>query len=129
LLLLKRNKWYAVLWLLLTIVLLCLPGKSLPDTSGDWFSRMYADKWIHIFLFAILVFLWCNSIPANSTNSNLFILPWLIIVVSGVIYGIAMELIQLWVINGRGFEGWDIAADAAGCVLGYAVALGRVQKK
>lgn len=108
-------------WLLLVTILLCLPGKTLPDTGGDWFSRIYADKWIHIFLFAVLVFLFCKIIPLNNTSRKFVNMPFLLTVMAGILYGTLMELVQLWMVSGRGFESFDILADAGGCLLGAIV--------
>lgn len=125
---LKRKNLPAILWLLIVTVLLCLPGKTLPDAGGDWFNRIYADKWIHVFLFAVLVFLSCRANPHYYEPFGGIILQYVIIAVLGVLYGILMEFMQLWLVNGRGFEGYDILADAAGCIAGYWFALRRMKK-
>lgn len=119
----KIKPIHALIWLLLVTVLLCLPGKTLPDTGGDWFGRLYMDKWIHIFLFTVLVFLSCRAIPHEYEPFGAFILQYAIMAVLGVLYGILIEFVQLWLIGGRGFEGYDILADAAGCALGYYLAV------
>lgn len=112
------KKIQAFLWLLLLTVLLCLPGQTLPDTGGNWFDRIYGDKWIHIFLFAMLTLLFCRTITAPGSRQHTRRL-YAIIAVAGTGYGILMEFVQLWLISGRGFEFYDILADAAGCVVGY----------
>jgi VanZ family protein len=119
----KRKKSIAVLWLLLTTVLLSLPGRSLPETGGDWFSHFHMDKWIHVFLFAILVFLWCQTIRVNHDNSAWVVSSYIWVFLSGIAYGVLMECVQFWLISGRGFEWGDILADAAGCALGCGLLL------
>jgi VanZ family protein len=75
------------------------------------------DKLVHIFLFAVLVLLF--SLPALKRKVG-----WpswalkLLLPLVAVAYGVAVEFIQLQWVPNRGFEWMDVAADAAGAVLG-----------
>lgn len=117
-----KKQYLAIYWLLITTVLLCLPGESIPGAKNDWLARIHADKWVHVCLFAILVFLFCHSGPVPPKTKSFLVKPWLFIVAAGILYGIVMECVQLWFIAGRGFEVTDILADAAGCIAGYLLA-------
>lgn len=121
----KIKPIHALTWLLLVTVLLCLPGKALPDTGGNWFDRLYMDKWIHVFLFSVLVYLSCRAIPHSYAAFRGIILQYVIMAVVGVLYGVLIEFVQLWLISGRGFEEYDILADTAGCALGYIIGVRR----
>jgi VanZ family protein len=71
------------------------------------------DKWVHIGLFALLTFLWCRAMPQYVVKTFLFVAT------ACLLYGIAMEFVQgNWIPN-RGFEVWDIIADATGCLIGF----------
>lgn len=121
----------AILWHLLSLVLLCLPGSTLP--TGAWLTAIHADKLVHIGMFGLLCLLWCLAVGhltlTPASRNRYFIL----ILAGCVAYGTAMEFVQkYWVVN-RSFEIWDIAADAAGAVCGYIAArfivVGRGLKK
>jgi VanZ family protein len=114
--------------LLIVTVLLCLPGPSLPTPSGDWFHRYQVDKIIHITIFAVLVYMFCRPIQLKGFFTSIITKIYFLIAVICIIYGFIMELIQKWFIPGRGFEGWDIMADAVGCLIGYFIAKTIVKK-
>jgi VanZ family protein len=111
----------AIAWFLLTFYLLTLPGKKIPDF--ELFSALYIDKVAHVGMFAVLV--------------SLFVLPFakfqhynlagtaLFVGVASLLYGVAMEFVQLYFIEGRSFEIADIAADGAGSFLPFLVFLFR----
>ena len=112
----KRTSYYiiaAIIWLLTTTFLLCLPGNDLPDIS--WIEQWHVDKLIHITLFFGMVFLFANTI-ADYRNRRVWIV-W--IVIAGVVYGIAMEFVQKYFIPHRSFDVDDMIADAAGCLLAW----------
>ena len=43
--------------------------------------------------------------------------------ITGVVYGIAMEIVQKYFIPFRSFDIGDIIADAIGCVVGYLISI------
>jgi VanZ family protein len=93
--------------------LLCWPGNRLPQPTGNWFERLYMDKWIHVGLFGVLVYFFCKAFGNKGYRS------WMCIAILGCLYGILMEFVQKWLIPNRGFELLDIVADCAGAGLGY----------
>jgi len=107
----------AIFWLALTTVLLCLPGSALPDRN--WFSTIQLDKWIHIGLFGVLVFVWCGAIRRKVDNPVTIKNYFLGACSFAIAYGVAMEFVQDAFIANRSFDVWDICADAAGCVAGW----------
>ena len=106
---------FAAIWFLLVTSLLCIPGTKFPKI--DWQDKIWLDKWIHIFLFMILVILWSKAY-SHSTQSGGRKIFFKIMVV-GCFYGIAMEFVQKYFIPFRSFDFGDIIADGIGCVAGY----------
>lgn len=102
-------------WLAFTMFLFTLPGSAFPEEP--WMAGLPIDKLVHIFLFAVLVFLF--SLPALKRQVGWTV--WalkLALPLVAIAYGIAVEFIQLHWVPHRGFEWMDVAADAAGAVLG-----------
>ena len=99
----------AVSWFLFISVLFFLPGSALP--SDDWMSAISFDKWIHIGLFGILIYLWSRAINAKGKKAFLLIF-------SAIVYGYLVEVCQdQWVVN-RSFDWGDLVADFIGSVAG-----------
>jgi VanZ family protein len=104
----------AVLFFIITVILLTLPGSSFP--TSHFFDIPYFDKWVHIGLFGILCFLFSFPI-AQLTISNTKKKVWFwVILVLCITYGISLEFVQkYWVVN-RSFDLLDMVADAIGSV-------------
>ncbi len=107
----------AIAWFLLSLVLLCLPGSSIP--KYPWLVGIYADKWVHIAMFAILYYLWSYPFAKSSLTEKRKKTWFLLILASSISYGIMMEFVQKYWIPNRSFEIWDILADGLGSLLGY----------
>jgi VanZ family protein len=112
---------FAVLWLLLVTGLLCTPGTKFPKIT--WQDKIWFDKWVHIFLFMVLVILWSRAYTykknIRSDSRKIFFQ----IMMLGIFYGIAMEIVQKYFIPFRSFDLLDIIADGIGCVAGYFFAI------
>jgi VanZ family protein len=107
----------AIGWFLLSLFLLCLPGGKIP--RFPWLSVIYADKWIHIFLFLILYLLFARPLQ-KSTLGESRIKWWLnYLLIACIAYGILMEFVQKYWIPYRSFEIGDILADSMGALLGF----------
>ncbi|MCU0374775.1 MAG: VanZ family protein [Chitinophagaceae bacterium] len=98
----------AVVWFIVTTVLLVIPGNALP--KGPPIDVPFFDKWVHVLLFAILAWLWCAfaAKPADKVK----------ILVGAIVYGIAMEFVQKYLVVNRSFDLVDIIADSIGVCLG-----------
>jgi len=105
--------WPALAWFLITTILLCLPGSAFP--KEHWFDKIWLDKWIHIGLFALMVFLWCSAILHGAQKRGL---AFRRIAFYFLLYGIVMEFIQKYFIPNRSFDIRDIIADGVGCIAG-----------
>jgi VanZ family protein len=114
-----KSKAVAIGWFLLMNVLFVLPGSTLPKTG--WFTDIQLDKWVHIGLFAVLVFLFCSAF--NSVSKRIWI-----VLVAAVAYGFIVEVVQKNWVSNRSFDLYDVLADTAGSIIGLVVWL-RVNKK
>lgn len=101
---------------MLSSIAFCLPGSVLPKET--WFIIIQLDKWIHVALFLMMVFLWGMPLlqrPAfKNSQKKLFILA-----LAFFGYGILMELVQHFLVSNRSFDFGDIIADAVGCFIGF----------
>ena len=123
----KPTFLFPLLWLLISTLLLLIPGNAFP--KENWLDKIWFDKWVHIVMFAILATLWCWAMlkiySAGTRLRSLFI--W--IGLASLIYGIGMEFVQKYFINNRSFDEGDIVADAVGAALGVVFSRKRFIKK
>ncbi|HLG41340.1 MAG TPA: VanZ family protein [Chitinophagaceae bacterium] len=119
----------AIGWFIISIILLTLPGSAFP--KENWFDKIWLDKWIHIGMFAIMVWLWCMSLVSLGPNKSLQKLKQHFIATAILClgYGIAMEFIQKSFVSFRSFDAGDIVADAVGCIVGLIFSTRRYIKK
>lgn len=107
----------AVLWLVISTILLCLPGSAFPESSWTDYIPFF-DKWVHIGMFAILTFLLCMAASAWGYSSAR---TFAILALLSFAYGVLMEFVQHYWIPFRSFDVWDMVADGAGAALGFMV--------
>jgi len=50
----KPSFLFPLLWLIISTLLLTIPGSSFP--KENWLEKIWFDKWVHIGMFAIMVF-------------------------------------------------------------------------
>ncbi|OLY94658.1 hypothetical protein BUE76_04835 [Cnuella takakiae] len=110
---------FALGWLVFISFLFCLPGSAIPKIN--WLSGIHFDKWVHIGLFAVLLFLWGNALGVFTRRKPLLLL------LTAIAYGLLVEVVQDQLIVNRDFDLWDAAADTAGAMLGL-WALARIKK-
>jgi VanZ family protein len=117
-------RWLAASALLgCTTWLLVLPGSVFP--KEDWLDKVYADKWIHIFLMGALSLLWMLAIADSGTAG--LTRKLLIIAIFVTCYGLGMEFVQKYLVVNRSFDMGDVVADAAGAFLPLVIM--RLQRK
>jgi 4-amino-4-deoxy-L-arabinose transferase-like glycosyltransferase len=109
--------WLALIWSLVTQVLLSLPGSVFP--GGGLFSIPHLDKLVHIFIFGGLVFCWTLFFYFKNDPPSVSLTVSWVIVLMVFMYGIVMEFVQKNFIPQRSFDGGDIIADLAGSLIGY----------
>jgi hypothetical protein len=117
----------AILWFIISTILLTLPGSSIP--KEDWLGKIWADKWIHVAMFAIMVFLWCRLLLKKYIGNKKLKTIFFYMALLWLAYGIGMEFVQKYFIPNRSFDVGDIIADAAGCLAGFTFSTRRYIKK
>lgn len=115
-----RYKTVAIAWFIIMCILFFLPGSDLPQ--ANWLEAIYFDKWVHVGLFAILIFLWRSSFDLDLNHYN-----W-ILLFAAILYGLSVEFIQKYWVPNRSFDLFDVLADMTGSLIGLFVWL-RVYKK
>ena len=113
----KISLTIALFWLLLITTLLCTSGTKFPKIG--WQDKIWLDKWVHIVLFFALTYSWCRVFFLYRNDHDKTRKIFLIVVISCIVYGITMEIIQGLYIPFRSFELEDILADSAGAGIGY----------
>ncbi len=117
----------AILWFIISVVLLTLPGSDLPQEN--WLDKIYFDKWVHIGMFGLLVFLWCWALSKRNWRTAGLKTIFFQITVLAIAYGILMEFVQRYFITGRSFDVTDMLADAVGAFIGFFYSSWRFIKK
>jgi VanZ family protein len=112
-----KSFWPAVVWLILSSIAFCLPGSALP--SGGLFNIPQFDKVVHIVLFSVMIFLWCLPLSHRQSASQILTKLFIRVSIGFFCYGVLMEFIQHFFVPLRSFDMGDIAADAAGCLIGF----------
>lgn len=118
----------AVAWLIISTVLLTLPGTTFPEEN--WLDKIWFDKWIHVGMFSLMTVLWCwywFLLKKNVTSVKLRKF-FITIGITWLCYGVAMEFVQEYYIPNRSFDMGDIIADGTGCLLGVIFSTRRYKK-
>lgn len=118
--LLKRlcsRKYLPIAWTLITIVLLCLPGSSLPGDGIQLFEIPNFDKIVHIMLFGGIVLFWGGYYAGYRPLDRPWIKLIIILAILSTGLGIVLEYVQFYFIPQRSFDKYDIVADACGSLL------------
>lgn len=117
---------FAIIWLLIITTLLCIPGTELPKIK--WENKIFLDKWVHVFLFMVLIILWSKAYYGKKRLQANTRKIFFQIMLFGLLYGILMEVVQEYFIINRSFDLMDILADGAGCFVGYLISIKRFIK-
>lgn len=107
----------AIIWLSISTFLLTIPGSVLPQEN--WLGKIWFDKWVHIGMFAILVWLFCWAIHKKYIKNIKLTKTFIVIGLLCLGYGIGMEFVQKYFVANRSFDTGDIIADAVGCTIGF----------
>lgn len=102
----------AVVWTVLLLGVHSIPKAKLEHIpGGEYVHKEGPDKIGHAVMFMVLGVLWCRVVPRRAAA----------IVVAGIGYGAALEFYQSRLVAGRTGSATDVAADAAGLVIGIGV--------
>jgi hypothetical protein len=108
-----------IAWFLFVLILICLPGKSIP--KAGWLDFLDFDKLVHAGLFGGIVFFFCRPFRKASYERNEKINLFIKITLATCIWGITTEFIQKFFIPGRQFDLLDWAADCLGAIIAFFV--------
>lgn len=108
---LRHLRW-ALLWALLILVLCLMPGAALP--AWHWADLLSVDKLVHAGLFAVLGVLLFVGISRHYGARVLRSSTVLAIVLVGIGYGGALEIMQMLSALGRRGDWNDFIANSAG---------------
>jgi len=106
-----------ITWFIISTILLILPGSAFP--KENWLDKIWFDKWVHIGLFGIMVFLFGWGLLQSKKDRQQLKRNFLSIALVCLTYGIIMEFIQDNFIPNRSFDYGDIIADFVGCLAGW----------
>ncbi|MEO7983052.1 MAG: VanZ family protein [Bacteroidota bacterium] len=112
----KPSFTYPILWLIISTVLLTIPGKAFP--KENWLEKIWFDKWVHIGMFSIMVFLWCWAMQRMKFEKAKLKKAFVFIALLWLAYGAGMEFVQKYFVPNRSFDTGDIIADGVGCLAG-----------
>lgn len=114
-----RFHWPWIAWLGGIVIATSIPGDNLPD-SIVFQKWMKPDKWIHMGLFAVLVFLALRSYMKQYQGRYYrFIYACVLIISLGI--GAITELMQKHMLSVRNGNVYDFGADALGCLTGLII--------
>lgn len=108
--------WFipAIGWLIVTTILLVLPGPDIP--SVGFLDKIFFDKWVHAGLFGGLTFLFSYAFIKNRTATKKMLIY---VAITCAFYGVLMEYVQKYIAFERDFDYLDMIADGVGCLIGY----------
>ena len=102
-----------IAWFFIVLVLICMPGRDLPGNS--FFEKIQFDKMVHAGMFGLMIILFIRPIAFSNIPVAQKKKYYLRITLLTILWGLATEFIQKYLVAGRTFDLWDFAADAAGC--------------
>lgn len=112
------KKLLPVSWTLITIILLCLPGSTIPG-DGTIFNIPHFDKVVHVILFGGIVFFWGSYYAFRFPAIQGWQKRVIVLAVLSTGLGIVLEYVQFYYIPQRSFDKGDILADAAGAIIAW----------
>ncbi|AXY77164.1 hypothetical protein D3H65_25685 [Paraflavitalea soli] len=109
------KKLLPIIWTIITIVLLCLPGSSIPG-DGIVFNIPNFDKIVHVILFGGIVLLWGAHYVFRPEKLQGWQKLIILLAILSTALGIVLEYVQFYFIPQRSFDKYDIVADASGAI-------------
>jgi VanZ family protein len=106
-------------WTIIVGVLCGLPGNTFPDLS--FWKLLQFDSAAHAFVFTVFTFLWAVALSKQEDFRFLRRNAIWVAGISGILYGILIEIAQYYIFVRRSAEVSDMIADAIGCCIGFIV--------
>ena len=118
---------FSILSFVVCNTLFFTPGKELPDV-GNWFGEFSFDKLLHTAIFCGMCFLFLAHAVlfyANEAAKKRVVLLTILF----LLWAVATELIQSFLIEGRTGSLMDVFADAVGVLLAFVLVKKGLVKK
>lgn len=114
---LLKKVWPALLWALVILVLIGMPGDYfyVPVSFWAWLSP---DKVVHVFLFLPLSFLLMYGLRQQYFDSSKRLYFVVLVLGTTMAYGLLTEVMQKYIFIGRNGNIYDAYADWLGAILG-----------
>jgi hypothetical protein len=113
----RINLW-GILWGVLILILISIPGNLLPQVP-PFLSLFQPDKLVHLFLFTVYVYLWIYGLKKQDNYIIAKRNAVFLAILNGVILGGGTEILQYFFIPGRLCSIYDFIANVAGCFVGW----------
>ena len=112
-----------ILWGVLIIVLISIPGNDLPRVYGVSKSvdHFQPDKLVHVLLFLVFVFLLLRGFDASEAIRNTDEKLYFFALLAGIILSGGTEIFQHFCIDGRNATLKDFLYNSLGCIIGWLV--------
>jgi VanZ family protein len=108
-----------ILWIVVILVLTCIPGTLIPQIP-TYLDLFKPDKLVHLFLFLVLVFLILRGFRKQLETVPAQRFAVYIALNTGVFLGGLTEWLQgTTLVTGRLCSVYDFIANVAGCFLGW----------
>ena len=121
------NLW-GILWGLFILILICIPGRYLPDVP-QFIDLFKPDKLVHVIMFAVFVYFWTGGLSKQTSYDFPRLNPVFTALLIAVIFSGITEILQRFFIPGRICSVYDFIANVVGCFAGYGAYSWRVKRK
>jgi VanZ family protein len=116
-----------IIWLIISTILLTIPGSDLP--KSPLFDFPFFDKLVHLTMFFLLTSLFCFPVGKAAENITTIKSRFISVALVVLAYGIAMEFVQKFFVAGRSFDVADILFDGLGSFAGMVALTAFIYKK
>lgn len=118
---LSEGCYPSLLWALIIMLLMGLPGNFFPTVINFW-EWLGPDKIAHIFIFAFLSFFILWGYRRKIENNSKYLLGFcLLSFLIASAYGALTEILQITIFVGRSGNIYDFCADMIGSLVGVVV--------
>lgn len=108
-----------ITWAIVIAYLIGMPGSELPDLN--FWKVLPFDKAAHAFVFIVFTFLFAVAAKKQYNFRALRKNGAKIALLSGIFYGIILEVLQQFIFKNRYFDTMDILANSIGSLIGIVI--------
>ncbi|MDX9847635.1 MAG: VanZ family protein [Tenuifilaceae bacterium] len=107
--------WKSTAWTVIILLATTLPSSSIPKTS--LLNIPHFDKIVHFVLFFVLAILLISEFNTLRKEGELTRMSAVIALAVSVVYGLIIELLQLYFLTTRSGSLYDFAANVMGAIV------------